>query len=89
MTTNTFNLTCLQGDLAQAFKWMGIATKEAREGDFSSATYSMMTALQYWAKCQHISDRYIDNDLSESIDWKFFSNKAMAMARQKLEEEGE
>lgn len=87
MTTNAFILTQLQHDLAQAFKWMGKATKESQEGDFAGAAYSIQIAMEYWLKCQHTRDRNVDDDTADSLDWKFFTTKALAMAKQELAKE--
>ena len=83
------DLTKLQEELTLAFKWMGRATKEAQKGIFCAATYDMTVALQHFQSCQHIEDSCIDWDLFESIDWKFFTTKALAIAKQKLKEDGE
>ena len=78
------NLTLLQKDLTQAFKWMAKATKEAQEGEFTGATQSMMFALEYWTKCQHQKDCYINEEVSEKTNWKFFTTKALAQAKAEL-----
>jgi hypothetical protein len=87
VTQKIEDLTRLQEELALAFKWMGRATKEAQKGSFNAAAYDMTVALQHFQSCQHIEDSCIDWDLFESIDWKFFTTKALAMAKQKLKEE--
>lgn len=87
MTTKTFFLEELQGELKRAFKWMADATKQSQQGDFQQATYAMTIALQHWIKCQNIRDKYISDEDAEQMNWKFFSTKALAMAKQELKEE--
>lgn len=87
MTTKVFFIEELQGELKHAFKWMADATKQSQQGDFQSATYDMTIALQHWIKCQNIRDKYISDEDAEQMHWKFFSTKALAMAKQELKEE--
>ncbi len=87
MQTNTFFLQDLQGQLARAFKWMGKATKCSQEGDFYMAVSDLTTALEYWTRCQHLRDSFIKDSDAEQIDWKFFTTKALAMAKKELQEE--
>lgn len=87
MQTKTFFLEQLQGELMRAFKWMGEATKFAQEGNFQMAAYDMTVAMQHWIKCQNLRDRYIKDEDAEELDWKFFTKKAIVMARKELKEE--
>lgn len=89
MSAKTYTLDRLQKELSRAFYWMGRATQEAQEGNFSSANYCMTVALQKWANCQHIDDTEIDLDTTDSLDWKFFAKRALIMAKQELQEDGE
>lgn len=87
MTTNKFFLEELQGELKRAFKWMAFATESAQKGDFNGANYDMTVALQHWIKCQNIRDKYISDEDAEQMHWKFFANRALAMAKKELEDE--
>ena len=87
MTDKTFFLEELQGELKRAFKWITQATEDSQIGDFQSATYCMTLALQHWIKCQNIRDRYIPDEDAEQMHWKFFSTKALAMAKKEIENE--
>ena len=89
MSLKTDRLEQLQKELARAFEWMGKATADARKGNFGCANFCMTIALQHWATCQHYEDKYIDYDLAEEVDWKFFTTRALAMAKKELETEGE
>lgn len=83
----TTNLTLIQQKLAYAFKWMAKATKDSQQGDFASAALDMTYALQYWVECQHDKDRYVEDKIAEKLDWKFFTAKALAMAKKELQDE--
>lgn len=87
MTTNKFFLEELQGELKRAFKWMAFATESAQKDDFNGANYDMTVALQHWIKCQNIRDKYIDNADAEEMNWKFFTTKALAIAKQEIKDE--
>ena len=89
MTTKTFFLEELQGELKRAFKWMADATKNSQEGNFQQATYCMTIALQHWIKCQNIRDKYISDEDAEQMHWGFFANRALAMAKHELKEEND
>lgn len=80
----TADLDNLQQNLTYAFKWMAMATEQSKEGNFDMAAYNMATALQYWQHCQHIKDKYIDEDVADSLDWNFFTNKALDLAKKEL-----
>lgn len=82
-----FFLDELQGELKRAFKWMASATESAQTGDFRCATYDMTIALQYWIKCQNIRDKYIDDSDAENINWKYFTNKSLVIAKREIEQE--
>lgn len=77
----------LQGELKRAFKWMATATESAQEGDFRDSTYAMTVALQHWIRCQSIRDKYIDDSDAESINWKYFTNKSLVIAKREIEQE--
>lgn len=87
MAIKTFFLEELQSELKCAFKWMAQATESAKQGDFSAANYDMTVAFQHWNRCQHISDKFIDEEDAEKMHWDFFTNRALAMAKQELKEE--
>lgn len=89
MSIETQKLENLQQELKYAYKWMARATEYARNGEFNGSAYAMTVALQHWQNCQHYQDRFDNDDVYNSLDWKFFSNKAMIMAKQELEEEGD
>lgn len=89
MNAKTYFLENLQNELKFAFKWMAFATEAAQKGDFNSANYDMTVALQHWIKCQNIRDRYVDNAVADEMNWKFFTTKALAMAKQELKEDNE
>lgn len=82
-----FFLDELQGELKRAFKWMATATESAQEGDFRNSEYAMTVALQHWIKCQNIRDKYIDDSDAESINWKYFTNKSLVLAKREIEKE--
>lgn len=82
-----FFLDELQGELKHAFKWMATATESAQEGDFRASTYAMTVALQHWIKCQNIRDKYIDDSDAENINWKYFTNKSLVIAKRETEQE--
>lgn len=85
----THALDILQREMTQAFKWMAKATQDAKEGDVSGATYDIAIALEYWMKCQHTQDKYLSDDENQKVDWRFFTIKAIAMAKQEINSEGE
>lgn len=85
----THTLEILQREMTQAFKWMAKATQEAQQGDIPGAVYSMAIAMEYWMKCQHTQDKYLNDDENQKVEWKFFTNKAIAMAKQEINSEGE
>ena len=87
MTQKVQDLQRLQDELTRAFKWMARATQNCQNGGFSSAVYDMTIALQHFTSCQHIDDKYVDADLFDSVDWKFFTNKALVMAKQELKKD--
>lgn len=87
MKTNSFILEDLQGELKRAFKWMAQATEQAKQGDFSTANFDMTVALQHWNRCQHIKDKFISDDDAEEMHWDFFTNRALAMAKQEVAKE--
>lgn len=87
MTTNKFFLEELQGELKRAFKWMAFATESAQADKFQMATYDMTVAMQHWIKCQNIRDKYISDEDAEQMNWKFFTTKALAMAKKEIEDE--
>ena len=87
MSIETQQLDRLQQELKCAYKWMARATEYARQGEFNGSTYAMTVALQHWQNCQHYQDRFPNEEIYNNLDWKFFSNKAMAMAKNELEEE--
>lgn len=89
MSAKTYTLDRLQKELSRAFYWMGRATQEAQEGSFAGANTCMTIALQHWNYCQHIDDTQIDLDTTDSLDWKFFTKRALIMAKQELQEDGE
>lgn len=89
MTTETFFLTELQSDLTRAFKWMAKATQEAQEGELGSANQSIMFALEYWMKCQHVKDKFITDEVAEKINWKFFTLRALSNAKKEYRQEFE
>ena len=89
MSTKVYSLDRLQKELSRAFYWMGRATKEAQEGSFAGANTCMTIALQHWNSCQHIDDTQIDLDTTDSLDWKFFTKRALIMAKKELQEDGE
>lgn len=84
---NNFFLDRLQNELKYAFKWMAFATESAQKGDFNGANYDMTIALQYWIKCQNIRDKYIDDSDAENINWKYFTNKSLVIAKREIEQE--
>jgi hypothetical protein len=86
MSLETQRLERLQQELKFAFKWMGMATEYSQKGDFSGSAYCMTVALQHWQNCQHYDDKYISEELKEKIDWKFFANKALVLAKNELKE---
>lgn len=87
MTDKTFFLGRLQDELKLAFKWMAKATEDSQIGDFQSATYCMTIALPHWIECQSIRDKYISDEDAEQMHWKFFSTKALDMAKKEIENE--
>lgn len=87
MKTNSFILEDLQGELKRAFKWMAQATEAAKQGDFSTANYDMTVALQHWNRCQHISDKFIDEEDAEEMHWDFLTLRALTTAKQELAKE--
>lgn len=89
MSVKTECLDKLQKELARAFEWMGRATANARKGCFNSACFDMTIALQHWQNCQHYEDKYIGCESADEVNWKFFTTRALAMARKELEAEGE
>ena len=66
---------------------MARTTECARNGEFNGSAYAMTVALQHWLNCQHYQDKFNNDEVYDGIDWKFFSNKAMAMAKQELKED--
>ena len=86
MSLETQRLERLQQELKFAFKWMGMATEYSQWGDFAGSAYCMTIALQHWQNCQHYDDKYISEELKEKMDWKFFTNKALVMAKNELKE---
>lgn len=87
MSIATEQLDRLQQELKYAFKWMARATEYSRQGEFNGSTYAMTVALQHWQNCQHYQDRFVDEDVYNKVDWKFFEKKAMQMAKEELEQE--
>lgn len=85
MLANT--LENLKQNLTYAYKWMAQATASAKQGDFNSANYEMTVALQYWARCQHIQDKHIEDEESDKIHWDFISTQALNEAKQMLEKD--
>lgn len=82
-----FFLDELQGELKRAFKWMATATESAQEGDFCGSAYAMTVSFQHWIKCQNIRDKYIDDSDAESMNWKYFTNKSLVLAKREIEKE--
>lgn len=82
-------LEYMQNELKYAFKWMAEATKAMEQGETSSATYCMTIAMQHWLKVQHDHDKYISDEDSDKIHWKFFTTRAIAMAKEEMRKEGE
>ena len=76
----------LQSELKRAFKWMAFATESSQFGDFNCANYDMTIAIQHWIKCQNIRDRYISDEDNKQINWRFFTTKALAMAKKELKD---
>lgn len=77
-------LEYVQHELMRAFEWMGKATQEMQDGEIPSAVYCMTVAMQHWIRTQHDYDTYITDEEAEKINWKFFTRKAMAMAKEEL-----
>lgn len=85
MSIATQQLECLQDELKYALKWMATATEYAKQGQFNGSAYAMTVALQHWLNCQHYEDRLVDEDFYEKTDWKFFTEKALDMAKKEME----
>lgn len=84
---NNFFLDRLQNELKYAFKWMATATESAQDGDFQGSAYAITVALQYWLKCQNLRDKFIDDSDAENINWKYFTNKSLVLAKREIEKE--
>ena len=79
MTNNKSELRLLQSQLKSAFYWMAKATQESREGNFRSATSSMMWATKSFIDAQHQSDLYLSDE--DDIDYANIVELALAQAR--------
>ena len=76
---NDFQVSQLQRQLETAFYWMAKATQESREGNFRSATSSMMLATKSFIDAQHQSDLYLSDE--DDIDYANIVELALAQAR--------
>ena len=87
MSIETQKLERLQQELKYAYKWMARASEYAQKGQFNGSGYAITVALQRWMNCQHYQDTFENDDVYTGVDWKFFSEQAISMAKKELKEE--